>query len=160
MRLAKLALALIAASIALPSTASAQSVRNVTDTTRAVDRAYRTLNRTCYGEGLLSLLCQADRISSTVNQVDRAARNYRRAARADATRMNLNDRNPRATQVLGNLCARGDNVACDAVRTMRAEDERLAREEALRSVPRATMTACAQGSQIACDRLRQVIDAR
>lgn len=160
MRLAKLAIIIAATIATVPSLASAQSAQEVTSTVRTVERAVQNVSRPCRGDGLSAILCQVDRISTSATTADRAMRNYRRASRRDATSIDLTDRNPRATLVLGRMCSKGDDVACDAVRTMRKEDRRLAREEARTSLPRSVMTACAQGSQIACDSIRNRIEAR
>lgn len=160
MRIAKLILAIATLAAFAPSNASAQSLQDITSTARSADNAVRTLTYPCYGQGLTAILCRVERINSSVSQADYTARRYQRAVRADATSINLRDRNPNATLVLGRMCSQGDRTACNAVRAMRAEDQRLARQEASNSLPRSVMEACSTGSHAACDSIRRRIQGR
>lgn len=145
-------LALLAVSFGLmASSASAQSLRDVLGAVTGVQNATTFGGGCSYQRGIYAALCQVRRASNTVDGISRTRRQWDDARRRDATSINLRDANPRVVVELTDLCRRGDDEACDAIRAMRRQDE----TRRVDMLDRQTIRACADGDDFACDRLRR-----
>ena len=148
MRLVLATIALTASLSAAP--ASAQSLRDVLG---AVTGVHNTVvyNGCAYQSGITGALCQVSRATNTVDTISRARRQWDDSRRQDATSIDLRDSDPAVTGELAELCRRGDDEACDAIRSMRRQDQ----QRRVAMIDRSTMRACADGDYAACDLLRR-----